>query len=60
MSLFSDKEIGNDFNFSIWNEFMQAFDHFPIAAILNKEYFVVHGGISPHLTRLKELQKIDR
>lgn len=60
MSLFSEKEIKNDSNFSIWNEFMHTFDHFPIAAIVNGDYFVVHGGISPHMKRLSDLQKIDR
>ena len=60
MSLFSEKNIGSEMNFSIWNEFMESFDHFPIAAIINNKYFVVHGGISPHLLKLKDLQKINR
>ena len=60
MKLFSEKDMKKDFSFSIWNEFMQTFDHFPVAAILNEDYFAVHGGISPHLKRLNDLQRADR
>jgi serine/threonine-protein phosphatase PPG1 len=60
MDLFSSREINDDFNFSIWNEFMKAFDILPLAAVVNKEYFVVHGGISPHFQKLSDLEKVDR
>lgn len=39
---------------------MEVFDSLPLAAILNKRMFVVHGGISPHINYVKEINSIDR
>ena len=60
IDLFSSREMTGEFNFSIWNEFMKAFDDLPVAAIINRKYLVLHGGISPHFRTLENLQRIDR
>jgi serine/threonine-protein phosphatase 2B catalytic subunit len=39
---------------------MEVFDAMPLAAIVNKKYFAVHGGISPDLKKLENLEKINR
>lgn len=39
---------------------MDSFDHLPIAAIINKAFFCVHGGLSPELTSLDEVKQLDR
>lgn len=37
-----------------------AFDALPLAAIVNRQLFCVHGGISPDLKLLSDLDKVDR
>lgn len=32
----------------------------PISAIVNDDYLCMHGGISPHLNEIQELNIIDR
>lgn len=39
---------------------MDLFDHLPIAAIINKKFIALHGGISPELTTISSLQKHSR
>lgn len=39
---------------------MEVFDAMPLAAIVNKKYFAVHGGISPDLKKIDSLEKINR
>ena len=39
---------------------MLSFDNLPIAALINKSFFCVHGGLSPDLTSLEEVKTMDR
>ena len=48
------------FDEDIYNMIMDLFDALPLAAIVNKKYFAVHGGISPDLKKIRDIQKIDR
>jgi len=36
------------------------FDKLPLAAIVNKQFFCAHGGISPHMQTVEDLRVIDR
>jgi diadenosine tetraphosphatase ApaH/serine/threonine PP2A family protein phosphatase len=39
---------------------MRLFDLLPVAAVIDKKYFAVHGGISPNFNKVEEIQQIDR
>lgn len=40
------KEVLAKYNQSIYDRFMDAFDALPLACLVNKSFFCVHGGIS--------------
>merc|ERR1712226_263532 len=44
----------------VYKACMKSFDALPIAAIVNKESFCVHGGLSPWIRRVSEIQDIIR
>ena len=45
---------------SCYELFMSSFDALPIAADVNSDYLCMHGGISPELNDVKDIDKIDR
>ncbi len=44
----------------IYDLFMVLFDTFPLSAIINGKFIAFHGGISPELKSIKELNTINR
>lgn len=44
----------------IWDRFNLVFDRLPIAAIVDNRLFCVHGGLDPALTKVKQLDELDR
>ncbi|XP_075242015.1 protein phosphatase 3 catalytic subunit alpha-like [Convolutriloba macropyga] len=48
------------YNDIIYKTCMESFDALPLAAIVNKQFFCVHGGLSPRIKRVSEIHKIDR
>lgn len=48
------------YNLQLYDAVMHSFDHLPIAAIINRAFFAVHGGLSPDLTSLDEIKQLDR
>lgn len=45
---------------SLYELFMSSFDALPIVADVNSDYLCMHGGISPELSDVKDIDKIDR
>lgn len=44
----------------IWKNFVDVFNALPIAAIISDKIFCVHGGLSPFMKNLKQINKIKR
>ncbi len=44
----------------IYNVSIESFNALPLSAIMNNQFFCVHGGISPHLNTLDDIRKLDR
>ena len=48
------------YNVKLWKSFVDLFNCFPIAAVIDDKIFIVHGGLSPELKNVDQLQKIMR
>lgn len=45
---------------NVWRMFTDLFDYLPLSAIINDSYFCCHGGLSPSIETLDQLQNINR
>ena len=45
---------------TVWKYFTDLFDYMPISALISNEIFCVHGGLSPSITTLDAIYRIDR
>jgi len=39
---------------------MELFDALPIACVVDDKYLAMHGGISPELDLIEDINKVDR
>lgn len=44
----------------LWKNFIDVFNSLPIAATINDKIFCIHGGLSPELQDLKQIENIKR
>eukprot|EP01130_Rhizamoeba_saxonica_P000613 TRINITY_DN10574_c0_g1_i1.p1 TRINITY_DN10574_c0_g1~~TRINITY_DN10574_c0_g1_i1.p1 ORF type:complete len:556 (+),score=125.33 TRINITY_DN10574_c0_g1_i1:78-1745(+) len=44
----------------IYDLIMESFDALPLAAVMNKQFFCVHGGLSPSIKTVSQINDIDR
>ena len=48
------------YDLDVYNAFMDSFDSFPMACIVNNSFLAVHGGISPDLLTLRDINAMNR
>lgn len=44
----------------VWQCVTDMFDYLPIAALIDEQIYCVHGGLSPYIETIKEIQEIKR
>ncbi|TIB85936.1 Metallo-dependent phosphatase [Wallemia mellicola] len=47
-------------NVKIWKQFVDVFNSLPIAAVVASKIFCLHGGLSPNLTTMDDIRRIQR
>jgi len=47
-------------NANVWKLFTDLFDYFPLTALIEKQIFCLHGGLSPSIDNLDDIMTLDR
>ncbi len=48
------------YNIDLYDAIMNSFDHLPLAAMVNRSFFCVHGGLSPDIITLEDIHRLSR
>ena len=43
-----------------YQQFLDVFDSMPLACVVDGKYLAMHGGISPEMTKIEEINQIKR
>ncbi|KAF9812448.1 hypothetical protein IEO21_06210 [Rhodonia placenta] len=54
------RECLHKYSATVYEACIQSFQALPVTALIEGKFFCVHGGISPELMRLEDIEKIDR
>lgn len=53
-------ECKNRYNLIIWKKMNQVLTHLPIAAMIDKHIFCIHGGLSPQMKFVEQINNLER
>jgi len=45
---------------NVWRYFTDLFDYFPLCMLIDEKIFCLHGGLSPDLNTMDQIQELDR
>mmetsp|Transcript_37096 Transcript_37096/g.56918 ORF Transcript_37096/g.56918 Transcript_37096/m.56918 type:complete len:300 (+) Transcript_37096:198-1097(+) len=48
------------YNARLWKQFINLFNHLPVAAVVGNRVLCMHGGLSPDLKNLNQIAKLNR
>lgn len=54
------EEVINRFDNEVYDAFMDLFDSLPISCLVDDKYLAMHGGISPELEQVEQINKVKR
>lgn len=54
------EEVLERFDLEVYDLFMEVFDALPVSALIAKKYLAMHGGISPDLQKLEQINDLNR
>lgn len=54
------EECRRRYSIQMWNRFVKLFDVMPASALIEDKILCMHGGLSPQLKRLNQIDKIER
>ncbi|KAL0234325.1 hypothetical protein PCE1_001361 [Barthelona sp. PCE] len=57
---FFDETVKKYGSVNVWRYCVEVFDVLPLGAVLDQSIFCIHGGLSPLITRIDDIDKIDR
>ncbi|EPY26562.1 protein phosphatase 3, catalytic subunit [Angomonas deanei] len=55
-----DEECSSRYSKQLYSALVGAFNCLPIAAVVNEKFFCVHGGLSPDVSRIEDIELIHR
>ncbi|EAX96534.1 Ser/Thr protein phosphatase, putative [Trichomonas vaginalis G3] len=53
-------QVLEEYSEALYEVFNDCFGYLPLACILNDAFFLVHGGLSPKLTSVKQIEEVQR
>lgn len=54
------QEVIDQYDEEVYDLFCEVFDSMPLACLVDDKYLAMHGGISPEITRVQDINAIDR
>jgi len=54
------QEVIDLYDEELYENFMEVFDALPLACVIDEKYLAMHGGISPDLHQVEEINRLDR